>query len=187
MELGNNKGPVSQNSRIASRPNLVRARTYAPAAQKRKRLSTQLDHKFEYNPLLIQTQPNLALPTFKPTSSIVVDLNTSTDIVFSNSPSSSSSGGIPPLSPNPNTIKAPSDINSLPTQTYHEYARSLVKASQLSQDPHIDRTRDRSNSPSRGHLVAGGSENEGKIRGAPGVAETPQGNETITDGSKEHL
>lgn len=58
--------------------------------------------------------------------------------------------------------KKPPDATTLPTLTYHEYARNAENAIQSPQDASVVRVRDRSTLPGRSYLVDGGNDSEAK-------------------------
>lgn len=172
VEAGpSNAGPGEQNKAITqspkptSKPTVSKTKPKPTAAQKRKGAHTpsnQKSHKFQFNPLLKQFKP-----TYKPTSNIVIDLtpNPSPDTITSEAPpSSSSSEAICSNKPSPGNV--PPDISLLPTQTYHEFARSSTNKNQLPQDQNVARNTNRSASPSRGCMVDGRDQFETKDQGA---------------------
>lgn len=148
-EPGRNKEPISGKPMNNS-----------STANKRKWAINPGDHKFEFNPLLKQhTQAQLEKPIFKPISNIVIDLNTSssTDVHLTDIHPIHSVIETLPFSSNPSSHKIPPDIQALPTQTYHEYARSANNKDQFIQSENPPRHRDKSNSPSRSRMVDIGS------------------------------
>ncbi|KAH7836912.1 hypothetical protein Vadar_007340 [Vaccinium darrowii] len=157
------KGPLAQLSKPTARPNVQKPRTSVSIAQKRKGPSTHADYKFDFNPLLKQqTQAQAAKVSFKPTDAIIIDLNPSNipDFTLPDAttpfPTSEATTSSLPIQ----TQKVPPDISLLPTLTYHEFARSPNHNNQLPQNEVVFRARDRSQSPSRGHLAAGGDKPE---------------------------
>lgn len=103
-------------------------------------------------------------PIFKPINSVSIDLNLANPIHTTNLTPPSPVQINPPisLSVHRSHNKKPPDPSTLPTLTYHEYARNAENAIQSPQDVSVTRVRDRSISPGRSYLVDGGNDTEAK-------------------------
>lgn len=127
-------------------------------------------------------------PTFEPTNGIVIDLNpkSSLDLNFSTTTFHALFGEDTSSSSNPNTQKVPPDINTLPTKTFHEFARNSTLNIQLSQSEMDPGNRDRSRPSSSSGMVDGRTEPEiqnqeiipGRHGSVPNISEATQDLET---------
>lgn len=184
VDNGKAKGTMTQQNKPSPTPNAVKPIVYNSVPQKRKGSCLRNEYKFDFNPFLKQPAQNqIVQPSYKPTNTIVIDLNLSTEIPILDATISNPSGEASSSSTNNSNPKDPPDISLLPTQTYHEYARNTGIKGQLPQDQVDTRIRDRSCSPNRNHMVDKGSGNEGKEQGeVPGMhGDTPSVNEAIQE------
>lgn len=163
--LEKEKAPCLQTTHLILDPTWASPEITHKAAKREKgplpRLNIDLRPTLCLNKI---TQPQNNKPTFQPTCAISIDLNPKDNPI--NIFTDASSSSLPEKSTSPPNLKIPPDITNLSTQTYHEFARNQSSNNQLPQNSMVSRSRERSCSPSRGLLVAGGNKHEDQAQGS---------------------